>query len=66
MATKTRLNQKDLLYAPKDGACYIVILHDGCKVKAQWNAAASFFYRDGDQSVRILRKEAFDWWPTSV
>ncbi|MEC4723729.1 hypothetical protein RY831_31900 [Noviherbaspirillum sp. CPCC 100848] len=66
MKIKTRTEQLDQLYEPKDGIRYIVILHDGRKVEGQWSAATSRFYIDQAQSVFVLRKEAFDWWPAIV
>jgi hypothetical protein len=66
MKLKTRTDQHDQLYTPKDGQRYIVILHDGRKVEGQWSVAASRFYLDETQSIFVLRQEAFDWWPASV
>lgn len=66
MKIKTPTKQHGQLYTPKDGARYIVILHDGRKVEGQWSAATSRFFVDQAQSLFILRKEAFDWWPANV
>ncbi|WP_194727463.1 hypothetical protein [Noviherbaspirillum malthae] len=66
MKIKARNEQHDQLYTPKDGQRYIVILHDGRKVEGQWSVAASGFYLDETQSIFVLQKEAFDWWPASV
>jgi len=66
MKAMTRTKQHDQLHEPKDGMRYIVILHDGRKVEGQWNAATSRFCLDQAQSVFVLRKEAFDWWPANV
>jgi hypothetical protein len=66
MKTKTRTEQHDKLYTPKDGTRYIVILHDGRKVEGQWSAVNSRFYLDETQSIFVLHKEAFDWWPANV
>jgi hypothetical protein len=66
MKTKMPASVHDPLYAPKDGARYIVILHDGRMVEGQWSAAASRFYLDQEQPVFVTRKEAFDWWPANV
>jgi len=66
MKIKNRTEQHDQLYTPKDGIRYIVILHDGSRVEGQWNAAALRFYLDHEQSIFVLHKEAFDWWPASV
>lgn len=66
MKTKTHIKQTDLRYAPQDGARYIIILHDGRKLKAKWNAGTSCFHLDGETSAAVRRMEAFDWWPASV
>jgi hypothetical protein len=66
MKTKTRTKHHDQPNEPKEGIRYIVILHDGRKVEGQWSAATSRFFVDQAQSLFILRKEAFDWWPANV
>jgi hypothetical protein len=66
MKTNTHNTLQSVLDVPNDGTRYIVILHDGRKVSAQWNDATARFYLDGEQSASVLRKEAFDWWPASA